>query len=123
MNGMKNARWRCDSPPLIHARYHRNQKPINFYEMVEVLRAEEKMTDVNIAIHMLCDAMDERCAHQVLLTNDSDCAPVLAEIRSRWPDIRLGVVAPLPTQNDENRPSVALALSCPTELSLVELSP
>jgi len=63
---------------IVPGKYHTNQKPVNFNERVDVLRPEEKQTDVNIALHMLCDATDGLCDQQVLFSNDSDCAPVLS---------------------------------------------
>ncbi len=98
---------------IVPGRYHRNQNPINFDEKIEVLRPEEKKTDVNIAVHMLCDAMDNRCDQQVLISNDSDCAPAVETIHARWPEMILGVIAPLPPNAEDaiekRRPSVDLS--------------
>lgn len=44
---------------------------------VQVIKQEEKGTDVNIASHMLVDAFHDKCDVLVLITNDSDlCFPI-----------------------------------------------
>ncbi len=48
---------------------------------VEVLRAEEKRTDVNIASHMLKDAFNHQAAHFVLVSGDSDLTAPVTIIR------------------------------------------
>lgn len=45
---------------------------------------EEKRTDVNIACHMLTDAMDNRFDTALLLTADSDLAPPANLVRNRF---------------------------------------
>lgn len=40
--------------------------------MAQVLKSEEKGSDVNIATYMLCDAFRGNCEGQVLVSNDSD---------------------------------------------------
>jgi len=90
--------------------YHRDATPVNFDEKVQVLRAEEKQSDVNIAVQMLLDSFDGHCDQQVLLSNDSDCAPVLKAIKSRHPHMRLGVITPLRGHSREGiRPSGELS--------------
>lgn len=96
---------------IVSGNYHRNQKPINLTQRVEVLRPEEKQTDVNIGLHMLADATDGLCEQQILFTNDSDCAPVLSMIRERHPDMMLGVVAPVLENGKSRRSSVELRKS------------
>ena len=86
-----------------------DQNPINFDQKAAVIRPEEKQTDVNIAVHMLCDAAEGLCEQQVLVTNDTDCVPILEAIGDRYPSIRLGVIAPLPDGERVRRPSAELA--------------
>ena len=83
--------------------YHENIKPLDLDTKVSVIRAEEKQTDVNIAVHMMADAADGLCDQQILISNDSDCAPALAMIRKRHPDIVRGVIAPLPNIQLSNK--------------------
>jgi uncharacterized LabA/DUF88 family protein len=57
--------------------YCRHADPVPFDDVVDVWRPEEKQTDVNIALHMLCDATDAKCEQMILFSNDSDLPPVL----------------------------------------------
>ena len=65
-------------------------------------RHEEKMTDVNIACHLLTDAMDDRFDVALLVSGDSDLVPPVRISRQRWP--RKKVIAVFPP----NRKSDAL---------------
>lgn len=85
--------------------YFEDNKPIDFGRKHQVLRPEEKRTDVNIALHMLADATDQKCEQQVLLSNDSDCAPILEMINKRHPDISLGVIPPIEATDTERKGS------------------
>lgn len=72
----------------------------------------EKKTDVNLAIHMYRDAVHRKCDQMVLCSNDSDAEPALKAIRDEFPDIRIGVIAPIrPVQpgEEERRPSADLS--------------
>lgn len=82
--------------------YIRHAKPLDLYDKVRVWKAEEKKTDVNIAINMLMDAVDGICEQQILFSNDSDCVPALQMIHNRYPAMQLGLVAPL-IGNDDTR--------------------
>lgn len=48
---------------------------------IKVFRITEKMTDVNIAAHMLCDAYEHRADCLTLVSGDADVAPVVKIIR------------------------------------------
>ena len=48
---------------------------------VKVLRITEKLTDVNIASSMLVDAFERKADAFVLVTGDSDLAPVVKVVR------------------------------------------
>jgi uncharacterized LabA/DUF88 family protein len=62
---------------------------------VEVIKTEEKGSDVNLASHMLWDAFAGRCDTQVLVSNDSDfCEPL--RIAHDELNMRIGVVNPHP---------------------------
>jgi len=69
-------------------------------------RHEEKMTDVNIACHLLTDAMDNRFDVALVLSGDSDLVPPVRMVRERWSKKR--VVALFPP----NRYSDALKKAC-----------
>lgn len=83
--------------------------PTSFDSKVDVWRPEEKQTDVNIAIEMLCDAQDSRSEQQVLVTNDSDLSPLLKKLKIRYPTVIQGVISPINKIDAENRrPSAEL---------------
>jgi len=63
-------------------------------------RHEEKKTDVNIACHLLTDAMDGRFDVALLLSADSDLVPPVEIVRSRWPAKKVIAVFP-PRRNSD----------------------
>ena len=72
-----------------------NQEPFNLDDRVSVIRIEEKLTDVNIAAHMIEDAViKQSCEQVVLLTSDTDLTPPLEVIRRHKPDTTIGIVLP-----------------------------
>jgi len=75
--------------------YYAYQEPVNFDEKLSVWVPEEKQTDVAIAVDLLCDVMDDACDQVVVFSNDSDLAPALKAVKSRWPSKVVGVVAPI----------------------------
>lgn len=59
--------------------------------MASVARREEKGSDVNVASHLLIDVLDHRIDAALVISNDSDLAFPLQEVRLRVP---LGLVNP-----------------------------
>ena len=55
---------------------------------------EEKRTDVNIALEILDDAYQGAMDELVLVSGDSDLAPALQKVRTRFPQIRMTVYVP-----------------------------
>lgn len=55
---------------------------------------EEKMTDVNIAVHMLTDAMDDVYDMAMLISGDSDLVPPIRAVHSKFPTKRVMVAFP-----------------------------
>jgi uncharacterized LabA/DUF88 family protein len=55
---------------------------------------EEKMTDVNIAVELIADAVDDRFDTALLLSADSDLAAPVEFVRRRHPQKRIIVVCP-----------------------------
>jgi len=55
---------------------------------------EEKMTDVNIAVQMLSDAMDDLFDMAMLISGDSDLVPPINAIHSKFPYKRVMVAFP-----------------------------
>ena len=56
---------------------------------------EEKETDVNIAIHMVLGASQDTFDRALLITGDSDLAPPVKMIRTRFPNKQIRVIAPI----------------------------
>lgn len=81
-------------PASLYSREEGTRRPRSFVK-TDVWRPEEKQTDVNIALRMICDAFDGKCDQQVLVSNDSDLYPVLKELRSRNNNITQGIIAPI----------------------------
>jgi len=55
---------------------------------------EEKMTDVNIAVNMLTDAMDDKYDIALLISGDSDLVPPIHTIHKYFPEKRVVVAFP-----------------------------
>ena len=76
-------------------KFYAHQDPVDFNLKLAVWAPEEKQTDVSIAVHMICDAMDQSSDQAVVFSNDSDLAPALRAIKLRWRGLKVGVVAPV----------------------------
>lgn len=61
---------------------------------------EEKMTDVNIAVHMLIDAMEDRYDAGLLISGDSDLVPPIKAIHENFPTKRIIVGFPPKRHNN-----------------------
>lgn len=68
---------------------------------VQVYDFNEKKTDVNLATDMLTAAWTQACEQIVLCSNDTDLEGALTAIRRCHPNMRLGLVAPIP--GDDHR--------------------
>lgn len=55
---------------------------------------EEKMTDVNIAVEMLKDAMEDKFDMAMLISGDSDLVPPILAIHEKFPQKRVFVAFP-----------------------------
>jgi uncharacterized LabA/DUF88 family protein len=64
---------------------------------VEVIKTEEKGSDVNLATHLLLDAFQGRCDTAVVISNDSDLAEPI-RVAEQHLGIRVGVVNPHPAR-------------------------
>ena len=60
---------------------------------VEVLRTEEKGSDVNLATYLLLDAIKGRCDTAVVISNDSDLAQAIDVAQSEL-GIKVGIINP-----------------------------
>ena len=61
--------------------------------VIEVWNTEEKGTDVNLAVHLLMDGFRNRYEQALLISNDSDFAPVIRMVRDEL-GLPVGVVNP-----------------------------
>lgn len=64
---------------------------------VEVLRTEEKGSDVNLATYLLLDAFKGRCDTAVVVSNDSDLAQAIQVAQSEL-GVKVGIVNPHPRE-------------------------
>jgi uncharacterized LabA/DUF88 family protein len=55
---------------------------------------EEKQTDVNIAIYLFKEAVADNYDTAILITSDTDLVPAIKEVRSLFPQKKIGVVFP-----------------------------
>lgn len=60
---------------------------------VEVIKTEEKGSDVNLATHLLMDAFDQKCDVAVVVSNDGDLKEPMQMARQRL-GIKVGVINP-----------------------------
>lgn len=60
-----------------------------------VWKIEEKQTDVNLALAIYRDACKGLFDRVILVSNDSDAAPVLKALREDFPAVMRGVVVPI----------------------------
>lgn len=70
-------------------------------EAVQVNVFNEKKTDVNLAADMIAGAWTGAYEQAVLCSNDSDLEAALATVKRYHPNLRLGLVAPIP--GDDHR--------------------
>lgn len=63
------------------------------YRAVRVIKTEEKGSDVNLATHLLMDAVDDRFDVAVIISNDSDLKEPIAQVRNRFGK-KIGLLVP-----------------------------
>ena len=75
---------------------HHTKKTINCEAVCKLpfFVMEEKRTDVNIAIDIMCDCIDGLVDTVVLITADSDQIPTIQKVKQRFPKIKLKVYFP-----------------------------
>lgn len=76
--------------------------PPNGPKTVEVIKTEEKGTDVNLACHLLVDAFQNRFDLALVLSGDSDLAEPIRLARTLFPAKIVGV------WNPRKKPSIEL---------------
>lgn len=71
---------------------------------LEYLTPEEKKTDVNLAVHLIDDALHARSDSVVIVSGDSDLEPAVEWLRKNHPAIKVTVYIPtLLTQASQRR--------------------
>lgn len=80
---------------------HQPTKWPRLCEEVTIWSLEEKQSDVNLALHILRDALLGEVDHVVVVTNDTDIAPALQMVRELT-KVRVGVVTPIKLQGHPN---------------------
>ena len=60
----------------------------------EVIKTEEKGSDVNFSVHPLNDAWKDRYDCAVLVTNDSDMTEAIRLVKEEFRNKRLGLITP-----------------------------
>lgn len=73
-----------------------NGKP----QFVTVCKREEKGSDVNLAVHFLCDAMSNQYDCGVIISNDSDLAEPVRLVRMQK-NKKIGIISPHPKVSKE----------------------
>ena len=68
---------------------------------VEVIKTEEKGSDVNFSVHLLNDAWRALYDCAVLVTNDSDMAEAMRLVKSQFPQKKLGLITPTILNNKQ----------------------
>jgi uncharacterized LabA/DUF88 family protein len=88
----------------------RYKKPADKADKVAAWKIEEKQSDVNIALDLYRDALNQNCQQIVVCTNDTDIVPALKYIKQDFPAIKIGVVFPrMPKSKHAPAPAKSLA--------------
>jgi uncharacterized LabA/DUF88 family protein len=74
------------------------------------LTHEEKQSDVNIALKMLVDAIDDLYDKAVIISADSDLLPVIKTIQKHTPEKEIGIMLPIGCSSYELRQNAAFRL-------------
>ena len=64
------------------------------YQTIEVIKTEEKGSDVNFSVNLLNDAWRDSYDCAVLVTNDSDMCEAMRLVRKQFPEKKLGLITP-----------------------------
>ncbi len=85
------------------------KKPIRMDEKIAVWRIEEKQTDVNIALNMYRDAVQDDTDAMLVLSNDSDIAPAIEAVKELNSSIDIGVIIPRREDAEARLPNRSLS--------------
>lgn len=79
---------------LIYGKFQARESTCKAHCKRKFIAAEEKKTDVNIAVHMIDDAIKNSVEHIILVSGDSDLEPAVEWVRKNKPQIKITVYIP-----------------------------
>jgi len=79
----------------IYGAFRRRTKKCRAQCKLEFETYEEKMTDVNIAVHLLRWAVEDKFDTAVLITGDSDLVPAVEAVKDLYAEKRVNVIIPI----------------------------
>lgn len=85
---------------LEHVVTMRRETVIKGEKFVNVIKREEKGSDVNLAVHFLSDALLGAYDCGVIISNDSDIAEAV-KLASQYTDKTIGIISPFPRASKE----------------------
>jgi len=77
---------------------------------------EEKRTDVNIALKILGDAIDDLYDKALILSADSDLIPAIQAVHKYTPDKKIGVMFPIGRNNNDLKAEADFRMKMPQKL-------
>jgi len=77
---------------------------------------EEKRTDVNIALKLLCDAIDDLYDKALILSADSDLIPAIQAVHKYTPEKKIGVMFPIGRNNYDLKHEADFRVKMPQRL-------
>lgn len=72
---------------------------------------EEKQTDVNIALHLVCDGVNDLYDRAVIVSGDTDLVPAIEAVHKILPDKEIGVMFPLRRYNNSLEKAADFAIT------------
>lgn len=81
-------------PEAVHMPKYHGNGPVDKSDSHKVWKLNEKLTDVNIALHLYRDASLGKCDAQVVCSNDTDLEPAFSMIREDNFPVEIGLVIP-----------------------------
>ncbi len=83
---------------------------------------EEKKTDVNLAVEIIHDAVNNVCEHIIVVSGDSDIQPAVEWVAKNKPAIKLTVFVPLlPNEYDQRRVDYYNTQKLPVDCAFLNL--
>jgi uncharacterized LabA/DUF88 family protein len=100
---------------IVHGRFL--EKTIKCHKCQQYFKThEEKQTDVNIALKMLGDAIDDLYDKALIISADSDLLPVIKAVQHHAPEKEIGVMFPIGRNSFELRQNASFKRKMSREL-------